>query len=195
MIFRIPSIFCRMIATDKTAGIYKIFAKDRYHALMMPCLSCDLQVGPILNDRIVNNQASTYGSINLTCLTPKIWLFFKHIIINLQEIVLKHICPTDSLTRPKPSGLGIYQALITASWALIAVTLSVIFSCDQAALWMVQSVRPSVRLSVRHTFLTRFLSTYHHGIFRSYYQWQKWRPCKRSRSEVKGQGHRGHDPT
>ena len=57
------------------------------------------------------------------------------------------------------------------------------------------SVCPSVRLSVRHTFLTMFLSTYHHEIFRSYYQRQKWRPCKRWRSEVKGQGHRGHDPT
>ena len=42
--------------------------------------------------------------------------------------------------------------------------------------------------------LTMFPSSYHHEIFRSYYQWQKWRPCKRSRSEVKGQGHRGHDP-
>ena len=78
-----------------------------------------------------------------------------------------------------------------------------IFSCDQAALWMVQSVRlsvrlsvcPSVRLSVCHTFLTMFPSSYHHEIFRSYYQWQKWRPCKKSRSEVKGQGHRGHNPT
>ena len=60
-----------------------------------------------------------------------------------------------------------------------------IFSCDQAALWMVFSVRPSVC----HTFLTMFPSSYHHEIFRSYYQWQKWRPCKRSRSEVKGQGH------
>ena len=82
-----------------------------------------------------------------------------------------------------------------------------IFSCDQAALWMVQSVRlsvcpsvclsvrPSVRPSVCHTFLTMFPSSYHHEIFRSYYQWQKWRPCKRSRSEVKGQGHRGHNPT
>ena len=72
-----------------------------------------------------------------------------------------------------------------------------VFSCDQAALWMVQSVRPSVCLSVRlsvcHTFLTMFPSSYHHQIFRSYYQWQKWRPCKRS--EVKGQGHRGHNPT
>ena len=57
----------------------------------------------------------------------------------------------------------------------------VFFSCDQAALRMVQSVCPSVR----HTFFTMFPSSYHHKIFRSYYQ---WRPCKKSRSEVKGQG-------
>ena len=71
------------------------------------------------------------------------------------------------------------------------------FSCDQAALcsWLYEWFSPSVRLSVRHTFLTMLPSSYHHEIFRSYYQWQKWRPCKRSRSEVKGQGHRGHDPT
>ena len=55
-----------------------------------------------------------------------------------------------------------------------------IFSCDQAALWMVQSVC----LSVHHTFLTMFPSSYHPEIFRSYYQWQKWCPCKRSRSKV-----------
>ena len=57
------------------------------------------------------------------------------------------------------------------------------------------SVCLSVRPSVRHTFLTMFPSSYHHEIFRSHYQWQKWGPCKRSRSEVKGQGHRGHNPT
>ena len=45
------------------------------------------------------------------------------------------------------------------------------------------------RRSVCHTFLTMFPSSYHHEIIRSYYQWQKWHPCKRSRSEVKGQGH------
>ena len=54
--------------------------------------------------------------------------------------------------------------------------------------WFSPSVRPSVclsvRLSVRHTFLTMFPSSYHHEIFRSHYQWQKWRPCKRSRSKV-----------
>ena len=60
-----------------------------------------------------------------------------------------------------------------------------VFSCDQAAIWMVQSARLSVCPSVRHTFLTMFPSSYHHEIFRSYYQWQKWWPCKRSRSKVK----------
>ena len=61
--------------------------------------------------------------------------------------------------------------------------------------WFSPSVCPSVRLSVCDTFLTMFPSSYHHEIFRSWYQWQMWRPCKSSRSEVKGQGHRGHDPT
>ena len=49
------------------------------------------------------------------------------------------------------------------------------FSCDQSALWMVQSVR----LSVCHTFLTMLPSSYHHEI---YYQCQKW-------FHTKGQGH------
>ena len=31
-----------------------------------------------------------------------------------------------------------------------------------------------------------FPSSYHPEIFRSYYQWQMWCPCKRSRSKVKG---------
>ena len=47
------------------------------------------------------------------------------------------------------------------------------------------SVRLSVCLSVRHTFFTMFPLSYHHEIFRSYHQWQKWCPCKRSRSKVK----------
>ena len=48
---------------------------------------------------------------------------------------------------------------------------NVVFSCDQAALQMVFSVCPSVRPSVRHTFLTMFPSSDHHEIFRIYYQW------------------------
>ena len=56
------------------------------------------------------------------------------------------------------------------------------------------SVCPSVCLSVT-PFFTMFPSSYYHEIFRSYYHGQKWCPCKRSRSEVKGQGHRGQHPT
>ena len=59
----------------------------------------------------------------------------------------------------------------------LSVCPSHLFSCDQAALQMVfsvcPSVRPSVRPSVCHTFLTMFPSSYHHEIFRSYYQWPK----------------------
>ena len=40
-----------------------------------------------------------------------------------------------------------------------------VFSCDQAALWMVFSVRLSVCPSVTHTFLTMLPSSYHHEIF------------------------------
>ena len=80
-----------------------------------------------------------------------------------------------------------------------AIWLPFLAATKQLYKWYFPSVRPSVCLSVcpsvRHTFLTMFPSSYHHEIFRSYYQWQKWRPCKRSRSEVKGQGHRGHNPT
>ena len=58
-----------------------------------------------------------------------------------------------------------------------------VFSCDQAAIRMVQSVCLSVCPSVRHTFLTMFPSSYHHEIFRSYYQWQ-------NDVHAKGQGQR-----
>ena len=67
---------------------------------------------------------------------------------------------------------------ILYSMFIIYLTL---FSCDQAALWMVQSVC----LSVSHTFLTMFPSSYHHEIFRSYYQ------C-RSGVHAKGQGQRSN---
>ena len=67
--------------------------------------------------------------------------------------------------------------------------MNLFFSCDQAALRTLLFVRLSMSfcLSVCHTFFTMFLSSYHHEIFRSYYHWQKWRPCKSEgqRSKVK----------
>ena len=75
--------------------------------------------------------------------------------------------------------------VIFMKFSYLATPFGSFFSCDQAALQMVfsvclsvcpsvcLSVCPSVRLSVCHTFLTMFPSSYHHEIFRSYYQWPK----------------------
>ena len=65
-----------------------------------------------------------------------------------------------------------------------------IFSCYQAALWMVKSVRLSVCHSICPFFcplhiFTMFPSSYHHEISRNYYHWQKWCPCKKVK--VRGQ--------
>ena len=91
--------------------------------------------------------------------------------------------------------MHISESTLSYTWHKHFSSYCDVFSCDQAALWTVFSVRLSVCLSVCHTFLTMFPPSYHHEIFRSYYQWPKWRSCKRSRSEVKGQGHSGHNPT
>ena len=105
-----------------------------------------------------------------------------------------------------PGGCIAHQVDQSMCATLVVISLKgefCIFSCDQAAIWLTGSVRPSVRPSGRpsvrpsvcHTFFTLFPSLYHHEISRSYYHGQKWCPCKRSRSEVKGQGHRGQHPT
>ena len=72
-----------------------------------------------------------------------------------------------------------------------SVDSSLVFSCDQAALWMVQPVRLSVCLSVCLSYLFHYVPIIVSSFFRSYYHWQKWCPCKRSRPEVKGEGQRG----
>ena len=105
-------------------------------------------------------------------------VFYNHVYFHIYLFNPRHVS-TDFNN-------GVYNC-----WVINFETVprEVIFSCDQAAIWQVQyvrlSVRPSVCLSVCHTFFTMFPSSYHHAIFRSYYQWQKWRPCKRSRSKVK----------
>ena len=75
--------------------------------------------------------------------------------------------------------------------------MTMILSCDQAALRTLLSACLSVRLSVCpsvcYTFFTMSLSSYHHEVSRSYCQWQMWCPYKRSRSEVKGKCDRGQN--
>ena len=107
----------------------------------------------------------------------------------LQELMLSHWkldLQEQTLMKYESNAIIFFQENTfrnydTAKCVNYSYTYVYIFSCDQAAIWLVQSVR----LSVRHTFFTMFPSSYHHEIFRSYYQWQKWRPCQRSRSKVK----------
>ena len=83
-----------------------------------------------------------------------------------------------------------------AIFVLFVNWTTVIFSRDQAALWMVFSVRPSVRPSVRLSHLFDYVP-----IIVSSWNFQELSPrtrvrsMQKSRSEVKGRGHRGHDPT
>ena len=85
-------------------------------------------------------------------------------------------CPGQFSTHPAQNALA-----LASRRALVSLTVLKVFSCDQAALQMVFSVCPSVRLSVCpsvclsvcHTFLTMFPSSYHHEIFRGCYQWPK----------------------
>ena len=81
-----------------------------------------------------------------------------------------------ALMVPKVSYLGWSQAIPTqwqnlTSWGAMGHML--LAATKQFYEWyflsVCPSVRPSVRLSVCHTFLTMFPSSYHHEIFRSYH--------------------------
>ena len=84
---------------------------------------------------------------------------------------------TPSLSRPGANLESALQYTLSARWKY-AMPFDILAATKQLYEWF----SPSVCLPVRHTFLTMFPSSYHHEIFRNYYQWQKWCPCKRSRS-------------
>ena len=68
-----------------------------------------------------------------------------------------------------------------------------IFSCVQAALWMVQSVRPPVRMSVCLSVTPFSLCSHHHIIMK--FSGVITNDRSHSNSGVKDQGHRGQNPT
>ena len=89
--------------------------------------------------------------------------------------------------------VSLYACMYTYMYACIHVealhwpcSVAVIFSCDQAALWMVQSVRPSVRPSVRLS-VTPFWLCSHHRIIMKF---SGVITSDRSDVHAKGQGQR-----
>ena len=73
---------------------------------------------------------------------------------------------------------------------ILQITFSNGFSLKKITVFLSVCLPVCLSLSVCafHTFFTVFPSWYHHEIFISHYQWQKWCLCKSSRSEVKSQG-------
>ena len=78
------------------------------------------------------------------------------------------------------------QVILLISVSIFSNVACFFFSCDQAALWMVQSVRLSVRLSV-HLSVTPFWLCSHHRIITKF---AEVITNDRSGVHAKGQGHR-----
>ena len=136
----------------------------------------------VIRARVIIPTASTTlkkGTLVSPCLSirPSVCLSVDRIITTVSSII-----PAGSISYNLISGFG--QNCNFLFWQIFNSILHLVFSYDQAAIWLVQSVRPSVCLSVCHTFFTMFPSSYHHEIFRSYYHGQKWCPCKRSKVKV-----------
>ena len=121
--------------------------------------------------------------------------------------VLRHVRPSvrpsvrperfPGICRRMHGGIGLKFYMLMyldhlQNWLVYGCGL-LIFSCDQAALWMVFSVRPSVCPSVRLSHLFDYVP-----IIVSSWNFQELSHWTRVRSmqkvKVKGQGHRGHDP-
>ena len=94
-------------------------------------LSGSRPVGSRDSDKEVNNFEAQY----ITGCVLFVWLFFLHFrAIEFGGILVDFY--------------HIYQSCCSCFGWYIMIIVVCVFSCDQAALWMVQSVRPSVRPSV-----------------------------------------------
>ena len=110
-----------------------------------------------------------------------------YVFIVVRCSVCLSVClPVSNITEKRLNGFSLN---LQGRWDLIQGAIGNIFrifhvtpwtqhflaATKQLYKWYFPSVCPSVHLSVcpsvRHTFLTMFPSSYHHEIFRSYYQW------------------------
>ena len=78
-----------------------------------------------------------------------------HVTTPVETLPIKNVTSTDWKEKNKSREEIFYQLKV-----LFRSVVRSVFSCDQAALWMIFSVR----LTVCHTFLTMTASSYHHEI-------------------------------
>ena len=120
---------------------------------------------PIRDNYVVNQRGNASPMLFRQCMADLGDYLTKHYGLCIADDIIVHLLWAYDLVLISDSENGLQKQ----------VNGLLIFSCDQAALQMVFSVCPSVCLSVCqsvcHTFLTMFPSSYHHKIFRSYYQW------------------------
>ena len=81
--------------------------------------------------------------------------------------------------RPDSTHLSLYDILVqapswagfcTGNWSSLSLPVQTFIIYHVVGLLILRDVRLSVRPSVCHTFFSRFPSSYHHEIFRSYNQ-------------------------
>ena len=173
----------------RTSDFYNPLARRTFN-LKFRSLHSDLMLAevfytsPTCSCYTPNESRSYYGMAHAVSPSVNIWLSTGvttcRFNFNFTDII--HLVrPIHDAGNGTCSSLNMYiltQLLIFTFWSFLRPFLA---ETKQLYEWF----SPSVCLSVRHTFLTMFPSSYHHEIFRSYYQWQKWCPCKRSRSKVK----------
>ena len=140
---------------------------------------------------VINSRASIHVTIDCSTVLPLVFG-----IVTRQQLQINGCVVLGADESPWPCGTPSWYTPL--SWMILhkqktfskmSVCLPV---CLSVCLSVCLPVCLSACLSVARIFIM-FPSPYHHEIFSFYYHWQKWCPCKRSRSEVKCQGHRGLD--
>ena len=133
-------------------------------------MECILSLG-LSQAQTIGSWLSFAGQKVGTYYSDGTWLAKTYVFIWITNSA--HLCKWYKSFEQKTLCLRFYR-IINTNKTRLCFFGEYIFSCDQAALWMVLSVRLYVRLSVRlsvcHTCLTMFPSSYHQEIFRSYHQ-------------------------
>ena len=130
-------------------------------------------------------QAITWTNVGILLIGP-LGTNFSEMLIEIHTFSFKkiHLKISSGKWQPFCFGLNVLRPKFMAPLIISSLvsppntnTVRFLAATKQLYEWFSLSVHLSC-----HTVFTVFPSWYRHEIFRSYYHWQKWCPCKRSRS-------------